>query len=141
MVCTGCLEFKEISDFGNDRGKLKKRCKQCVKAYNSKRYSENKEKIKENVRQWKAKNPSKVKSLLKSWRIRQYGITIEQYEKMLERCGGLCEICYKSRKLHIDHDHKTGKVRGLLCFDCNTAIGKLGDNPEVILSAHKYLLK
>lgn len=45
----------------------------------------------------------------------------------------MCRIC------GVDHDHKTGVVRGLLCWNCNVAIGKLGDNPDAVLNAYKYL--
>lgn len=62
--------------------------------------------------------------------------------KTLElRAGGCCEICGRERALHIDHDHKTGDVRGLLCVSCNTAIGKLGDNVEGVMKAVRYLSK
>lgn len=52
----------------------------------------------------------------------KYGITPEQYQKMLDRQGGLCDICYrppKTLRLAVDHDHKTKRVRGLLCYTCN----------------------
>lgn len=76
-----------------------------------------------------------------------YNITIAEYKEMLNVCNNKCEICGSSGmeeryfKLCIDHCHKTGKVRGLLCNSCNTSIGRLGDNPIAILKAYKYLLK
>jgi hypothetical protein len=56
----------------------------------------------------------------------KFNMTIEQYEQMFERQGGVCAICGRPPKkhaLHVDHCHKTGKVRGLLCFSCNGALG------------------
>jgi len=75
---------------------------------------------------------------------RTYGITLEDYEKMLEeQCGG-CKICGKTeeqegRRLAIDHCHSSGKVRGILCSNCNQAIGLLNDDAEVIEKAAEYI--
>lgn len=78
-------------------------------------------------------------------RIRSYGITVEEYEAMLEAQHGGCYICGAEpkarRALDIDHDHASGKVRGLLCSSHNRAIGLLGDDPELLLAAHAYLVK
>lgn len=61
------------------------------------------------------------------WYQRTYGISLQEFEEMVKVQGGLCKICgeppIKGRALHVDHDHKTGKVRGLLCFRCNGALG------------------
>ncbi len=76
---------------------------------------------------------------------RRYGITVEDFEHMLALQGGVCAICkcpekveYK-RTLSVDHDHITGKVRGLLCHRCNTALGKLEDNPFYFDAAATYI--
>ena len=74
---------------------------------------------------------------------RKYGITIEDYEKMMEQGGGTCWICDeppKSARLAVDHDHYTGHVRGLLCWKCNTAIGKFQDDPDKLMRAAAYLV-
>jgi len=68
-----------------------------------------------------------------------YGLTPEQYNKILEAQGGLCAICKQSRKLHVDHCHESGVVRGLLCRSCNTALGKLGDTSSGLMRAVRYL--
>jgi hypothetical protein len=76
---------------------------------------------------------------------RFYGITLEQYNEMFEKQGGVCAICgakpskvngTKKKHLHVDHDHKTGKVRGLLCVTCNV---KLGFMEKYYEKAKKYL--
>jgi len=98
-------------------------------------------------RKWQAANKDRVrnKSLL-----RRFGITLAQYNAMLEKQSGVCAICQKSEKvidkrsgktnfLSVDHCHKTGKVRGLLCKECNTGIGKLKDDADLIMKAAKYL--
>lgn len=59
----------------------------------------------------------------------RYGLTIEQYENLLAQQDGVCAICNapppKDRRLHVDHDHVTGEVRGLLCLKCNTALERM----------------
>jgi hypothetical protein len=79
---------------------------------------------------------------------KQYGISLEDYKKMSELQKGLCLICKKpeltflnqtARKLSIDHCHKTGKVRGLLCQKCNMAIGIFSESEDILNSAIKYL--
>lgn len=73
-----------------------------------------------------------------------YGITLEEYDDLLKQQGGRCKICgtdtpgHKGR-FHVDHDHSTGKIRGLLCHACNTGIGLLGDNPTRLKKAAQYL--
>jgi hypothetical protein len=79
------------------------------------------------------------KAYVLQWR---YGITLEEYEKLLEKQGGGCALCGKAKKkkpLHVDHCHKTGKVRGLLCPPCNRAVGVLGDSKEALEKVVAYL--
>jgi hypothetical protein len=79
--------------------------------------------------------------------IRQYGITLDEYQKMHEAQNGLCAICHRPetrtirgevRPLCVDHEHETGRVRGLLCSNCNVAIGFL-DSEASLNSAIHYL--
>jgi hypothetical protein len=81
----------------------------------------------------------------------KYGITLEDFERMAIAQDGACAICLRDpsefeghknlshKVLHVDHDHVTGKVRGLLCFFCNTAIGMLRDDAAVAMRAADYL--
>lgn len=69
----------------------------------------------------------------------KYGLTVEQYERMVDQQGGRCAICRRAGRLHVDHNHNTGEVRGLLCMNCNTGIGHLGDDVEVLGRAIGYL--
>ena len=82
---------------------------------------------------------------------RKYGITIEDYERMLQEQKGVCKLCLKPEKrelkgfmegvppLSVDHCHETGIVRGLLCYDCNHMLGLAHDDPEVLARAIEYL--
>lgn len=56
-------------------------------------------------------------------RLRRYGLTAEQHQAMIDAHGGRCALCQRDRPLHIDHDHTSGRVRGLLCLQCNTTLG------------------
>lgn len=62
---------------------------------------------------------------------------------MVERQNGKCPICRSSlgEKPHVDHDHMTGAIRGILCFNCNAGLGKYGDDPERLVRAAQYLLR
>jgi hypothetical protein len=77
--------------------------------------------------------------------IQKYGMTIEDYDAMLETQGGVCAICagpnQRDRRFDVDHDHKTGRVRGLLCSRCNVGIGLFKDNQGMLSSAIVYLSK
>lgn len=70
---------------------------------------------------------------------RQYGITEAQRDELIASQKGLCVICLSAPAIHVDHCHKTGKVRGVLCFNCNSGIGKLGDDPDKTRRATAYL--
>lgn len=123
-VCPKCSTEKKLGEFYNKKSAKDGKaswCKSCTaaKAYNP-----------------QVHRKSKLQSL--------YGITPEQYDALLESQGGTCGIC-KLNKPHrgefmcVDHCHSTGDVRGILCGDCNRAIGLLKDNVESLRSAIKYL--
>jgi len=79
----------------------------------------------------------------------KYGISEAEYEKQLAKQIGKCAICgkkfdFKNKNrdtIHIDHCHTTGRIRGLLCGECNKGIGFFHDNPELLLAAIKYIKK
>ncbi|MGW0783402.1 endonuclease VII domain-containing protein [Streptomyces sp. NPDC002913] len=62
-----------------------------------------------------------------------------QRDAMISSQSGVCTICLAAPAVHVDHCHKTGRVRGVLCFNCNSAIGKLGDDPDSLRRAIAYL--
>lgn len=74
---------------------------------------------------------------------RTYGITTEEYESILNKQNNSCVICSEkfvsNKNTHVDHDHNTNEVRGLLCKSCNQGIGLLKDNPNILLNAYNYL--
>ena len=83
----------------------------------------------------------------RDWNLRKlYGITLAEFEAMLAAQGGRCATCSaaatsdaRHSTLHVDHDHVTGRVRGLLCSGCNHALGKVNDDPVVLRALADYL--
>jgi hypothetical protein len=71
----------------------------------------------------------------------RYGIDELAVATLMEEQGGLCAICRTKPAVHVDHDHRTGACRGLLCFACNRGLGKAEDNPETLRAMIEYLRK
>ena len=125
--CSTCKITKPVTEFskGNRKDGLRSNCKACQSKYYRLHYEV---------------NPDAYKSV-KPQRL------IDLYNRMLEAQNGVCAICKTSEpgghskvaKFHMDHDHKTGEYRGLLCFSCNTGLGKFYDNIELLKSAIRYL--
>lgn len=73
----------------------------------------------------------------------KYGLTLQEWNILFETQGSVCAICGtnqpRGKNWHTDHDHKTNKVRGILCGWCNTGIGKLQESREIMLKALQYL--
>ncbi len=153
--CTKCgQKFPETSEYFRPDKRYKNGlttwCRVCLRAANTKNKREHRnssEKNKVAARKYQKKyreaNPDKYRSSqMKS----VYGITLEQYNKMFENQKGLCAICglpethknmYGLKGLSIDHNHNTNKVRGLLCNNCNLAIGQLKVDSFGILNLQK----
>ncbi|MGZ9930008.1 endonuclease VII domain-containing protein [Streptomyces sp. NC-S4] len=74
-----------------------------------------------------------------SYFVRKYGITEAERDEMIAAQGGVCVICRIAPAEHVDHDHQTGKVRGVLCFSCNAALGQFKDRPDVMRRAAAYV--
>lgn len=152
--CKDCLrpEKKAYSD----------RTKEARKVYDTAYYQANKQKWVERDKRMKDRdregflqrsreagarwrsNPENLKKVHLRYIKSRYGITVEEYSKMYDDQKGLCAICGKDNgdiRLHVDHCHTTGKVRGLLCFLCNSALGKVKDDVAVLEKAILYLQK
>lgn len=121
-------------------------------------YRQNKAKVLQKNREWKAKNKAHVREYMKDYRhryksrartlhySRTYGLTVAQVDAMLAAQDGACAICQtqnpsRGRTLgwFVDHDHKTRLVRGILCNNCNRAIGLMKDDPSILERAVAYL--
>lgn len=123
-------------------------------------YWRNPEKYRAAARERRKKDPEKYKSYVRNYReknvdaerarhlMREYGITLEEYNAMSVQQGSVCAICKQPEtqerngvkyRLAVDHCHKTGKIRGLLCFPCNSAIGKFEKRNVPISNVEEYL--
>jgi single-stranded DNA-specific DHH superfamily exonuclease len=140
------LENKEKVEESRKRWKEANPEKEALHQQNRwKRYKEkNAEKVKLSQKLWYEANKERYReNKLK----RNYNITLDDYDKMLQEQNGCCAICFvkaedeRNKILVVDHNHLTGEVRSLLCNGCNTAIGLLKENQEVILRAADYLKK
>lgn len=131
--CNKCNKNKNLDQYGRRGTSIKSWCKECCSEYGSK---------------WTKDNPDKIKaSRLKC----KHGVSLDLYKIKLDNQNGLCEICKKAptrksnlgtiRTLCLDHNHKTGQIRDLLCDKCNTAIGLLNDDIEIASNLVNYLIK
>lgn len=97
----------------------------------------------ERSRRWQRKYPDKVYTVNRRHRLKkQFGITLDVYNALLQSQNGKCKLCGQpqpNRDLAVDHDHVTGRIRGLLCTTCNVGLGALGDNEEGLLKALAYI--
>lgn len=131
--------------------------KEAILAKHKAYYEANKSQLSASNRAWREKNRDRTRETNRRWheenreqhrrgswacKLRaEYGLTLEQHEAMIEAQGGRCAICLRKRKLCVDHDHETGKVRALLCRPCNTMLGNAEDVPNRLRAAAKYLEK
>lgn len=132
-MCPKCNEVRPADWFNRH----KKQCKSCRAAIERAYVARNRERVYRRSKAWRdagGRRKSKIES---------YGITVEQYDGMLEQQGGVCAICKEAcppgRELAVDHCHSTGRVRGLLCTKCNPMLGFARDDIAVLEAAIAYL--
>lgn len=153
--CSKCQLEKPFIEFN----KAKKRrfglsgwCRECLKNWHRNYYLEggkerykkyvnkNKERIANQKRIYRKAHIEHLKQVQFIWRLKHlYNLTEEEYYGILKKQNYLCFICHKERKLVIDHSHKTGKVRALICKPCNRLVGKDIENISLLERAIEYL--
>jgi hypothetical protein len=110
-----------------------KTCRECGQQFSP--YRSHQESCSKKCREKKAERTFNLRH--------KYGLTIEEYEQRLNQQGGVCAICKKAeparRRYAVDHDHRTGVVRGLLCTRCNNALGCFHDDPLLMDRAAQYI--
>ena len=136
--CSGCKENRPHEWFSRDvhtNDGMCAYCRPCKASRYKTRY------------QKKAKKKRREK--VANWVEYKYGITPDQYDELLKSQGGVCAICGKvdtrrraqgeRQKLAVDHCHKSGRIRGLLCMRCNTGLGHFKDDLLLLSAAQRYL--
>jgi len=113
-------------------------------AYSRNYYTKNPERVEEGRKRWKQVNRERhARNQRANGLKRSYRLSLSDYQNLEDMQGGVCGICWHSpddgQPLHVDHDHDTGKVRGLLCSRCNAALGLFKDSPEILVRAEDYL--
>lgn len=147
-TCRTCRIAKSPDDFSwkvRSSGLRQAHCRECMRVAGRRYHAAHPEVN----RRWKIANKSKMQDFQRSRDLRsKYGISVQQYQSMLDAQFGLCAICgsassrsIRSPNLHVDHNHETGAVRGLLCHPCNLGIGYLSDSAETIKRALDYIQK
>jgi len=130
--CNECKIKKPLEDFNKNKdctlGRVST-CKSCQSIKSAKRYQEYR------------KNPDFRHRNINAHFIRRYGISHNEVLKMKEEQDNKCAICHKEdKRLHLDHNHDTGQIRKMLCFNCNSVLGYAKENPEILAEAIKYLV-
>lgn len=135
--CKICGEIKPASEYyahATTKDRLHTYCKPCFRAYGAANKRERRsdpnfrQKEKDVLSEWRKRNPS--------WKIRkELGVSVEEYWRLIESTDNKCPICLvefdpkdRNKVPCVDHDHLTGKVRGILCHKCNRSIGLIGDD-------------
>lgn len=131
LTCTACKTKKTLDEFHKDASSPRGRayyCKFCANA---------------RTREWTKKNGRDVEGQRAFYLKRTYGITPQEYENLLIVQKYKCSICKTALmgggQTHLDHDHKTKKIRGMLCTNCNRALGHFKDNVNILKEAIEYL--
>ena len=103
----------------------------------------NREKRREAKRLWRINNPEKAREQSYRKKLAKFGLTFEQYQERLKQQKGVCALCGKEnsngQRLAVDHNHETGKIRGLLCLVCNVALSRLEKDRNWAKKAVEYL--
>lgn len=143
-VCSKCNENKSLNQYSKSgvRG-LRANCKSCDSKRCQNWKNQNRSEYNNYMTKWRTNNPDKQHATEIK---RRYGLSIEEYNKILEFQAYCCAICLlkhnpliKRGRLYVDHCHATNRIRGLLCGSCNSAIGYLEDNKDRLRRAIVYL--
>jgi hypothetical protein len=156
--CKKCRVLKVLDDFYRNPGARDGRrpeCKAGTNAVRLQRYRLNRDQGIARVRAWQRAHPERVRARRENNRNRtnakpreihlrnKFGLTPAQYDDILEAQGGVCALCdappTQGISLHVDHDHRTGEIRGLLCVRCNNALGVFREHPDLLRRAARYV--
>ena len=141
-TCNKCEKEFDIENFyiTSKNGNRRRECKYCFRKISQKSRDENRDRFRE---YWRRASKKAYGKDVPGFNLRKnYGITREQFVDIAMSQDGRCKICeLKTDKLCVDHDHETGKIRGLLCGKCNYGLGMFNDKVELFEMAIKYISK
>lgn len=154
-VCTKCLVNKPLEEFHIDhlgKGGRTQWCRPCDNLYHrelrktasfKKTYKKYRQRNQKRIQEWQKEYRDRTVDHRASYSLqRRYNITLETKRIMWGNQNGVCFICGKHspfEDMHLDHNHKTGKIRELLCGKCNLFLGVIENNPTRVFVAYKYL--
>ncbi|WP_307870801.1 endonuclease VII domain-containing protein [Micromonospora sp. C51] len=122
--CPDCEQIKPLGEFPSTTRKASGRHSYCKPCHNT-RTNETKQRLYGGNREYHLR--------------RRYGIGQQEFDELLAEQGGVCAVCGDPDPEHVDHDHRTGWVRGILCFNCNGGLGQFRDSPTRLARAITYL--
>lgn len=141
-VCTKCGEKKPTSEFyrhKHSKSGFYSVCTKCTLKHQNKYYCKHDQQRKEYANQYRSNHRDTILKYNRDKRFKKYGLTKDQFLEILDRQNNLCAICHKKPPVDIDHDHRTGRVRGILCRRCNAAIGVFDDSIDLLRNSISYL--
>lgn len=150
-MCRKCGQERPLLEFYAHRCTADGRanyCRACAKDYQREWRAKHPERVRRHNETKSADPVKRTRSALAArvWRLKLYGLTPESYDALLAAQGGVCAICGRAgsewdvgRSLHVDHDHATNVVRGLLCHTCNVGLGSFADDIDWLARAITYL--
>lgn len=139
-----CKRGHLLSETRRRYGAIGTLCIACSKIHRAKHYAAYKEEYRQKRQQFYKANREKIIARSKSYQIRSYGIMPDHYKNMVRQQNGVCAICQREpqkRRLNIDHDHRDGHIRELLCGRCNRGLGLFNESAEILEAAARYMRK
>jgi hypothetical protein len=122
--CPDCEQYKPLSEFPRNRRTKNGFATYCKPCHNA-RGNESRKRLYGSSRHYHLK--------------RRYGIGAPEVENLIREQGDVCPVCDRPDPEHVDHDHATGRVRGILCFNCNGGLGQFGDDAQRLYRAAFYV--
>lgn len=146
-TCSSCKQEKPLDEFYRNKGtrdRLASQCKACSGLAGEVFAKSHRKELSDKSCRLYRENPEHQRTIARKSILKcVYGLEFEDYLQILLNQQNKCAICRKDflKTPHVDHDHKTGKVRGLLCQECNHGVGNFEDSPARIRDAANYLDK
>lgn len=142
-TCTKCKLEKDLEDFHKSKSGSQWRqsiCKPCNVERGREEYHKNPSKNKAKVKAWTKLNPEKVRGYQRKIK---YGLTVGGFQTMLSEQANCCACCGDEfdKPPHVDHCHRSGKIRGLLCRPCNVGLGNFKESPIRLKKAASYIVQ